>query len=214
MTGLESLPRDVGVLSVWLMGVSVGLTACTAVCLPFMGTWAVGRGGGGRGALVDTGAFVAGKLAAYTLLGGLAGLLGETVAERLEGSAGHLAIGLASLLAGLWLLWPARAGACGMIRGGRMPPFALGVALSLVPCAPLAALLAVAALAADPGLGLAYGLAFGLGAALTPLFVVVPALGVFGRLFGDGRPRLARFARLGAGLVLVALGLRRLWLLF
>ena len=29
--------------TVWLLGVSMGLTACTVTCLPFMGTWALGR---------------------------------------------------------------------------------------------------------------------------------------------------------------------------
>lgn len=30
---------QVGFGTVWLLGVSMGLTACTVTCLPFMGTW-------------------------------------------------------------------------------------------------------------------------------------------------------------------------------
>ena len=32
------LPQQTSLLAVWLLGVSLGLTACTATCLPFMDT--------------------------------------------------------------------------------------------------------------------------------------------------------------------------------
>lgn len=41
---LEALATDqVALATVSLLGVSMGLTACTFTCLPFMGTWALGR---------------------------------------------------------------------------------------------------------------------------------------------------------------------------
>lgn len=55
------------------------------------------------------------------------------------------------------------------------------------------------------------GLVFGLGAAVTPLVVAVPLLGLLGhglRLQGG----IDRWLRWGGGLVLVMLGLRRLLL--
>ena len=39
------LPSETTFFAIWLLGVSLGLTACTATCLPFMGTWILGRGG-------------------------------------------------------------------------------------------------------------------------------------------------------------------------
>ncbi len=39
------LPKALRFFSVWLLGVSMGLTACTVTCLPFMGTWVLGHGG-------------------------------------------------------------------------------------------------------------------------------------------------------------------------
>jgi len=40
---LEQLAAgQVTLATVWFLGVSMGLTACTVTCLPFMGTWALG----------------------------------------------------------------------------------------------------------------------------------------------------------------------------
>jgi len=60
--------------------------------------------------------------------------------------------------------------------------------------------------------GLAMGAAFGLGAALTPLFVVVPLLGHLGREMVTGHPNLLVWMRWTGALILVALGLRRILL--
>lgn len=206
------MPDAGGWLSAWLLGASMGLTACTVTCLPFMGTWVLARGG--AAALGDTGVFLAGRLAAYTALGLAAALAGTWLARTLAGGTGQLVIGGASLAAGLWLLrGPDGHRPCAAARaGGRLPPFALGLSLSLVPCAPLASLLAFAAQAGSPGQGAAYGLAFGLGAALTPLAVVLPLLGRFGERLRQGRAGLGLWLQRGAALVLVALGLNRIGL--
>ena len=67
------ISQETTLFSIWLLGVSLGLTACTATCLPFMGTWILGRGGSQMQALRDTALFVSGRIVAYGLLGGLAG---------------------------------------------------------------------------------------------------------------------------------------------
>lgn len=201
-----------GFAGVWLLGLSVGLTACVASCLPFMGTWIMGRGGDGRGALRDTASFLLGKLAAYALLGALAGALGAWLTQALESGVGMVFIGGASVWAGIWLLLPAKRQGCGT-RKLPLPPFALGFALSLTPCAPLASLLAVGALSGSAWTGAGYGLAFGLGAAVTPLLLIAPLLGRFGMALREGRPWMGTWLKRGGGAVLIALGLRRLWLL-
>lgn len=205
---------NVGLLSVLLLGLSVGFTTCTAVCMPFLGTWAFGQGRGGMSAALDTGAFALGKVAAYSLLGGMAGFLGDTLASFLKGGIGHYLIGAAAIGAGLWLLL--RKGqhqSCGMKRHAqKMHPFAMGFALSFTPCAPLAALLTACAASADPWLGMAYGMMFGLGAAFTPLFIVIPLLGSFGQTLRQQTPWLGRWLIILGGLVLIAIGLRRIFL--
>ncbi|MBF0367873.1 MAG: sulfite exporter TauE/SafE family protein [Magnetococcales bacterium] len=199
-------------LSIWLLGISVGLTACAATCLPFLGTWSLGRGGGARGALLDTSFFLSGKVVAYGVLGALAGALGEWLSRSLESTLGLWAVGLAGVAAGVWLLLPVpEKSACGVsVKKVAAPPFILGFAMSLIPCAPLASLLALAAMGSDPLLGMGYGVVFGLGASLTPLLVVMPMVGSLGKLLVTDRPWLSVWLRRGAGLVLLALGLGRL----
>jgi cytochrome c biogenesis protein CcdA len=198
-----------GIAGVFLLGVSVGLTACAVSCLPFIGTWAFARAGGGWAGAEDLAAFLAGRLAGYAVLGGMAGMAGEALARALNGPSGHIAIGTAGVIAGLSLAWRARKHSVCRAAGSGLPPFAMGAALSLTPCAPLGSLLAAAALAGNAPGGAVMGLVFGLGAAVTPLMVAVPLLGLFGRGVA-AKAGLERWLRLGGAGVLVALGLRRL----
>lgn len=225
----ELAAGQVTLLSVWLLGVSMGLTACTVTCLPFMGTWAMGRGSNRGEALAHTAVFLAGRVTAYTLLGALAGAMGFGLAKALGGSLGNIAIGSVSILAGLWMVMSAKAG-CATThatpaiapvtfhRNGKrkdsLPPLFLGAALSLTPCTPLASLLALSAASGGIPQGAGYGAAFGLGAAVTPILILVPLAGHFGRVLREDRAWLAKWLVWGAAAVLVILGVRRLLLAF
>ncbi len=210
MSGAEGLSQ-IGGLSVWLLGLSVGLTTCTAVCLPYLGTWALGQGRGGAAAALDTAAFASGKVLAYAVLGAAAGLAGEVLLIGLQGHVGHWLIGISAVAAGAWLVLPRRAQRrCGLRRGQRLSPFSMGFALSFVPCAPLAALLAATATTGDLLLGGLYGALFGLGAALTPLFIVIPLLGKLGQQLRRQRPWIGVWLLRAAGLVLMIIGLWRI----
>ncbi|MDD5181266.1 MAG: sulfite exporter TauE/SafE family protein [Gallionellaceae bacterium] len=207
------LPQEVTFFSIWLLGVSMGLTACTVTCLPFMSSWVLGRGGPQALVWRDAGLFISGRIAAYSMLGGLAGGAGLWLGQMLKSGAGHVLIGGASIAAGLWLLRARPHAPCGVARAaGSSPPFMLGFALSLTPCAPLASLLALCAAAGSVGHGLSNGLAFGLGAALTPLLVLLPLVGLLGKSLRDNREWLTRWIRYGAALVLIAIGIRRILL--
>lgn len=220
-----------GLLAVWVLGASMGLTACTATCLPFMGTWMVARAGGQGNPLRDTAGFIGGRIAAYTLLGALAALAGQQLSTFLNQGLGHLLIGSASLAAALWLLGdspdhkpcalarrqppPSSAPVQFHPRARALPwhestpPFAVGFSLSLVPCAPLASLLAICAQAGQAASGAAQGLFFGLGAALTPLLVLLPLLAKMGEKLRTQRN--GHWLRLLGAAILAALGLRQ-WL--
>jgi cytochrome c-type biogenesis protein len=218
----EVTAGQVTLFSVWLLGASMGMTACTVTCMPFMGTWVLGHGGSRIEAFAHTSAFLGGRILAYTLLGTMAGAAGLGLAKALGGGMGNIAIGFASVIAGLWLL--ARpASSCGAAAAAAqpirfttappardaLPPVLLGAALSLTPCTPLASLLGLAASAGDAGHGAAFGLAFGLGAAVTPILILVPLAGYFGRQLRRGQAWLARWLKWGGALVLILLGLRR-----
>lgn len=218
---------QVTLATVWLLGVSMGLTACTVTCLPFMGTWALGRASGQREAFLHTCVFLAGRVTTYTLLAALAGAVGLGLAKALGGAWGNAAIGGASVLAGLWLLAKPAAKSCGGAspptvapvrvyrrKADSLPPLFLGAALSLTPCTPLASLIALAANAGSTAQGAAYGLAFGLGAAMTPILVLVPLAGRLGRELRVGRVWLERWLLWSAAAVLIVLGARRILLAF
>ncbi|MFA6970776.1 MAG: sulfite exporter TauE/SafE family protein [Gallionella sp.] len=211
---LTLLPQETTLFAIWLLGASLGLTACTATCLPFMGTWILGRGGSQLQALRDTGLFVSGRILAYSLLGAVAGGAGVWLSHAMQSGIGNAVIGLSSIAAGLWLLRSAKAHApCGIARSaGGTPPLLLGFSLSLTPCAPLASLLAVCAAAGSIKLGMASGIVFGLGAALTPLLILLPIISLLGKNLRDNRVWIARWIRWGAVAVLIVLGVRRLLL--
>jgi len=224
---LEELAAgEVTLASVWLLGVSMGLTACTVTCLPFMGTWALGRASGQREAYLHTFVFLGGRMTTYTLLGALAGMAGLGLSNILGGSLGNLVIGATSILAGLWLLARPTVKSCGAVppaptfkpirfhssKTDSLPPLFLGAALSLTPCTPLASLLALSAQAGSAVQGAGYGLAFGLGAAMTPILVLVPLAGRLGRELRTGRAWLSRWLLWSAAAVLIILGMRRVLL--
>lgn len=213
---LDSLliPQQTTFFTVWLLGVSLGLTACTVTCLPFMGTWVLGRGGSQLRVLLDTGLFAAGRILAYTMLGAVAAVAGTWLSEAMRDGTGNLVIGFASIAAGVWLLRSAKPHSpCGVARrAGSAPPLLLGFSLSLTPCAPLASLLAVCAAAGSIKLGMVNGVAFGLGAALTPLLILLPLINLFGKNLRDNQKWITRWIGWGAAAVLIVLGLRRIFL--
>jgi len=214
LLNLAMLPQQTSLFGVWLLGVSLGLTACTATCLPFMGTWMLGRGGSQMQALRDTALFVSGRILAYTLLGAIAAGAGTWLAQVMRGGTGNFVIGAASIAAGIWLLRSAGKHApCSAARSaGGTPALVLGFSLSLTPCAPLASLLAVCAAAGSVGWGVANGVAFGLGAALTPLLILLPLISLLGKNLREDRAWITRWVRWGAAVVLIVLGLRRILL--
>lgn len=215
---------EISLATVWLLGVSMGLTACTVTCLPFIGTWTLGRASGQREAFLHTGVFLGGRVFTYTVLATVAGAAGLGLAKAMGSTWGNALIAAASIQAGLWLLLKPAGKACAAAakpalvpirfqrRGDSLPPLFFGAALSLTPCTPLASLLALAANTGSAAQGAAYGLAFGLGAAMTPIIVLVPLAGRLGREIRAGRAWLGRWLAVGAALVLIVLGLRRLGL--
>ncbi|OSM07100.1 sulfite exporter TauE/SafE family protein [Magnetofaba australis] len=199
--------------SAWILGLSTGLTLCALSCVPAMGSWALARAGGGLQALGDTVLFLAGRVTGYTLLAGGAAWLGQTLLLWREAWPVEAILGVALIASGMLLAWPRRSGQCAGSHGRRgesWPPFFLGLSLSLIPCPPLAALLSASANAADWLHGALLGGAFGVGAALSPVLLIAPLFGLFGKSLTTAQPWLARWTRLAGAAALVALGVARL----
>ncbi|MBF0294718.1 MAG: sulfite exporter TauE/SafE family protein [Magnetococcales bacterium] len=188
-----------------LLGLTMGMTACAAYCLPYFGAWILGNGE--RGAWGNAGWFLAGRVTAYAGAGGVAAALGGVV----KGGAGHLPLAGVSLLLGVLLLRAPQVhdGGCGMRERRAWPPWLLGAALGLVPCPTLAGLLAACALSGDVGVGVWHGLLFGVSATLAPVLLVVGVVGRTGGALREIFPTLAPWLRRGAGVALIALALAR-----
>lgn len=203
---------EVSVFSVFLLGVSLGLTACAVTCMPFIGTWVLGRGESLKAAFRDTASFLGGRLIAYGVLGGIAGAMGDWFVKELASGMGNAVIGLVAIFSAAWLVWPAAASpTCGFrSKLSGLSPFLLGIALTLIPCAPLATLLATSAAGGSVERGAVLGLVFGLGALLTPMLVLIPVLANFGRHLRQGRNWIVPWVRAGAATVLLLLGKGRL----
>lgn len=223
---LEELAAgQVTLATVWLLGVTMGFTACTVSCLPFLGSWVLGRASGSREALQHTIIFLIGRLTSYMLLGAAAAIAGAKLTKAIGEASGNMAIGAACFMMALWLLFMVahdvkpRLSSPSVITTIRLqrrrpsatlPPFFLGASLALAPCAPLATLLALAAHGKDGWQGAGYGLAFGIGAMMTPLLLISPLCGDFARRLKERQPWLRPWLRVGAAAILILSGLRRL----
>ncbi|MEO5331653.1 MAG: sulfite exporter TauE/SafE family protein [Magnetococcus sp. YQC-5] len=192
-----------------LLGLTMGLTACTAYCLPYFGSWVLGHNA--THPWQDAGWFLLGRVMAYAVLGWAAAGLGQVVMSSGAGQVGRLVLSGVSVLVGFVLLFnrfPTRSGVCPQARMGSWSPMLLGMAVSLVPCPPLAALLAACSLTGNAMIGLLHGGLFGLTASLAPVVLVSSVLGHAGQAMRGLFPGIAPWLRLGAGVALIALALR------
>jgi uncharacterized protein len=187
MTDVPSLTLPAALL----LGLVFGAGACNVACLPFLGPVLMARDGGVRRAWRTVLPFSLGRLAGYSLLGGGAGLLGQSAELWLDAAVARWLLGGAAVAAGIALLVRSRRpAACASAEVGvrpltdmRRPPrvaqpalpgalFFMGAGMALNPaCGPLALIVAAAAATASAGAGLALGMSFGAGAVVVPFLV-------------------------------------------
>ena len=156
---------------IFLLGLAYGATVCSLTCLPCLGTYLMGCGNGFRDGLIASMFFMLGKVACYTIFGGLAGLLGHVL--TLTAGQQRIITGLALIGAALILPFIS-SGSCKQqhgTAGKRTSLLLLGMATSLTPCPPLAAILLLAAKDGSWLIGAGYGFLYGTGLMLSPLLV-------------------------------------------
>lgn len=197
--------------SAFFLGASLGMTACAVSCLPFIGTLVFGRAGKRAEVIRDTVAFLAGRLIAYSFLGGFAGWLGAAFIEKLAHGLGNFIIGISACISAILLIKETKSQLCKNIKSNHaFSPFFLGVALTLIPCAPLASLLAVAAAEKEITSGLLTGLCFGVGALITPMLILIPACGRLAAYLQAEQVWLSDIIRIGAAFTLLVIGYQRM----
>jgi len=186
-------------------GAAAGLASvphCTAMCGPLAAFACSGRPGG-----TGQGRYQLGRFVSYSLLGGIAGALGQATALSLPTAWGSallswsLALGLGLAAFRLWRrpdqpLVPLRtkadaasesAGSKALRALGRHP-FLVGLGTAILPCGALAAAVLIAASTGAPGLGALSMLAF----AMVSGVGLVGAAWLFERFSRRPRPATAR----------------------
>lgn len=159
-------------METFLLGLAYGATVCSLTCLPCLGTYLIGCGNGFRDGVIASLFFMLGKVASYTILGGLAGLLGHILTLP-AGGPGRIIPGIALIGAALMLPFMSTE-SCqrqDTAAGKRASLLLLGLATSLTPCPPLAAILLLAAKDGSWFTGAGYGFLYGTGLMLSPLLV-------------------------------------------
>ncbi len=156
---------------VFLLGLAYGATVCSLTCLPCLGTYLMGCGNGFRDGVIAALYVMLGKVASNTKFGGLAGMLGQVLTL----TAGQQRIIPGIALIGTALMLPFMSpGGCKQQHaeaGKRTSLLLLGMATSLAPCPPLAAILLLAAKDGSWFIGAGYGFLYGTGLMLSPLLI-------------------------------------------
>ena len=222
-----SAAADMGVVSLQMLaiGFTFGLSGpCLLVCGPVMALYFSGQQEGTRRTLIKLAIFLSGRVAAYVVLGALAGLsashlralTGPTVFQQVQAAGGAFIIFL--VYRGVRVpgcAAPAAASSSRAVEGiGLASLFALGAVFGISPCPPLLALLSeVVLVARSPLQGALYTLAFGLGTFASGLLAIGAAGGLAARLprwlFGAHAGRRVLYRKVCA-LIMVGVGF---WLL-
>ena len=178
-------------LQIFGIGFSFGIAGpCFLFCAPVLITYLLGRRQRLFKMLGSVLVFCIGRLAAYLLLGALAGLSGSMVRRFIEpGVVAYIAnplAGVISITLGLFIIINKNSSdrACGSKAaktcnsGGLL---ALGFVMGISPCGPLTMLLAEIALISKSALeGMSYAFSFGMGTLLSGIITVGAVMGIAG----------------------------------
>lgn len=203
-----------------LFGVGLGFGVagpCFLTCAPFLLAYTAGSQRGLRDTAADVAVFMAGRVAAYCILGAAAGFSGNLLAH-LGGPAVRpllkTAGGIVSIILGLSVMTGrsdngvscGSGGNCRTATGGL---FLLGFTVGVSPCAPLTGLLfEIAMMSKNAFEGLCYAFFFGAGTFLSGIVIVGLAAGVFSAVPAHllRASALRRVFRYVCGLLLITLG--------
>jgi thiol:disulfide interchange protein DsbD len=202
----------IGVLA---MGFFYGLTLCSFSCLPLVGPYVFGTRTGFRQGFDVTAVFIIARVAGYTVLGVLAGLVGKFVLERIGLQVPMLIAGLLVLAIGLLVVVKPRSACPGVGQKAQSDRRSvrhmatLGIATSLMPCPPLYAVMLYAATTQSALVGGLLAFLFGFGTLASPLYYLGGATGwLSGRIRQETQQKFNGLLRTFSGLLIVMFGLK------
>ncbi|MGB3210337.1 MAG: sulfite exporter TauE/SafE family protein [Desulforhopalus sp.] len=158
------------IFSLFLLGLTYGVTVCSFSCLPYFGPYLIGTGTGFKDGVVASCAFAGGKTCTYSALAGAAALFGGALTITPIHS---VIMGVTVIAVAVSIPFVAQNGCRkrSQVQGKRFSMFVLGILSSLIPCPPLAAVFLLAARQSDVVTGMAYGCSFGMGLVVSPMLL-------------------------------------------
>ena len=159
--------------SLFLMGLSYGATACMLSCMPFLSPILLANSRSISHAMAVVLPFSVGRVVSYILMAILASLSAQYVKSIIDNPAiSQIILGSATLIIAIVMFYRSyqnRPSACSsqkptISKTSVAAYFAMGLSISLNPCAPILTLIAAAANSASISNAGLMGLSFGLGA--------------------------------------------------
>ena len=190
---------------VFVMGITMGFTACLLTCAPLMSAYVIGTKSSWHDAFKQTILFSAGKLLGYMSLGAVSGFSGKML-ERIERYIfqdnyvyySELLIGISFIILAVYLALKkdkVHSDGCKIRKHGwDKGLLVIGFLIGISPCPPLIIMYTTISLLTRTIVeGTLYGLIFGLGNFVSPLLLVGPLTGILGKyVYTPGFTRLAR----------------------
>jgi len=162
--------------SIFIIGLSYGATACMFSCMPFLSPLLISNSNSTKEALGIILPFSLGRIFSYTFLAAIAFLSSAWVKQILDDNTlFSVILGVSTISMGLYLLYKSYkpASSCSQSTPLLKKPklnkigfFTIGATMSINPCAPILALLAVAVNSSTLFHAMGVGIFFGLGAVI------------------------------------------------
>lgn len=202
-------------INIFIIGILYGFTTCSLTCLPYLAPYMMGVGGGFRDGMKSSVFFVFGKVVTYGGLSGAAAWMGR---GHIKGNEGFLkyAIGIPLIVIGLMLLLRKEKMGCSngpfawvvhRSSNKRLHLFIMGTLTSIVPCAPLSALLLMAVKSGSVVIGMLYGLLYGSGLILSPLILAGGFFSFISERIRTEVPDMIRMMRTASAIVIIFMGI-------
>ena len=163
-------------LSIFVIGLSYGATACMFSCMPFLSPLLVSNSSNTKEALLVILPFNMGRIFSYTSIAIVAYLSSVWVKEMLNNNqVFSIILGLSTITMGCFMLYKSfkMQHSCSASKPlvqksnlNKFGFFTIGATMSINPCAPIMTLLAVAANSSSIYNSIGFGIFFGLGAVL------------------------------------------------
>ena len=195
------------VFSLFLLGLTYGLTVCSFSCLPYYGPYLIGSGTGFKDGVLSSCAFGVGKLCMYSALGGAAAMLGRA----LTASPTHKVImGLVLIAVAVTMPFVTKDGCLkrSQVAGKRFSMFVLGIVSSLIPCPPLASLFVLAAQQGEVLSGVMYGFFYGLGLLVSPMLLAGGGFGLISHTIKEEAKEFAPYMQKLAMTIMVIIAVK------